>query len=188
MSAVWVRLDEAQRGSLPARCARRGVRCVTRHRRTVRDLPPVLEWVAWTGLWPRGRDGAAPTVVLPLLPRAQRLDVALRRVRDVTAALLPACLLVALLVEGVLGRTAGSAAILVLAVHLVVAAAGLVLTVRLQLDDTGGWVRLSGVHREFVAATEAVTTRPTTEPVPAPLLTPRERPPGDGSLDDVVEP
>lgn len=171
MSAVWVRLDEAQRGSLPARSARTGARCVTRYRRPAHALPPSLEWATWTGAAGRGAD--VPIVVLPLLPRQHRIDSGLRRARDGSAALLVVCLMAMVLVEGGVGRAAGWLGVAAAVVHVVVGLAGFLVTVHLRLDDTGRWVRLSNVHREFATAAEAVTTRPTTEPTPVPLITPR---------------
>jgi hypothetical protein len=184
MSAVWVRRDEAARGSLPARCARRGDRCITRYPRAVGDLPGGLEWLTWTGLWPRSRRSTAPDaaaaaptpaeVVLPLLPRAHRRALALRRVRDGSAALL-VLLLVALVPLG--GGLLGRAALGVLALHLVVAAVGWASTVEVRGDVTGEWVRLARVHPGFAAAVEAGTTRPRATPE-LPGLRPRPVPAG----------
>ncbi|CAN5494985.1 hypothetical protein BH23ACT9_BH23ACT9_04450 [soil metagenome] len=166
MSEVWVRVDEAQRGSLPARCAKTGVRCITRYRRHVSELPAATEWATWTGLWPRNRGVEPIPVVLPLLPSRHRLGTALRRTRDVTAALLPVGLLLVLLTgAGTLGRLAAALQLALVPLHLAVGVAGRMLAVDLRLDETGTWVRFGGVHRDFVATTEAVTTRPSAPPV-----------------------
>lgn len=164
MSAVWVRLDEAQRGSLPARCARTGERSITRYPNPVPDLPPVVEWATWTGLWPRRHGEAPPTVIVPLLPSRQRMATVLRRTRDTTAAVLPVALVTLMLSSGLPARLAGGLALGAVLLHLVVGVLGVLITVALRPDITGQWVLLSGAHPEFVTATEAVTTRPERPP------------------------
>ncbi|WP_370325732.1 hypothetical protein [Euzebya sp.] len=179
---MWVRLDEAQRGSLPPRCARSGQRCITRWAHPVRDLPPATEWVTWTGLWPRGRDRARRDIVLPLLPSRHRGIVSLERARDVTAALIPLGLLAVLVIDGgVLDRVAAALAIGAVLTHLAVAVAGVLTAVDVRADTTGQWVRLAGVHPAFAAATEAATTRPTSEPVLDPLPSSAPERAGDAS-------
>lgn len=173
MSAVWVRLDEAQLGSLPARCARSGERSITRYPHQVTDLPAGLEWMTWTQLWPRGHGDEPATVIVPLLPSRQRAATLLRRTRDVTAGLLPVALVVMLLADGTPDLVARAVALGALLLHLVVAALGVLITVRLRLDSTGEWVRLSGVHPEFAAATEAVTARPAEAPQLVQMALPR---------------
>ena len=185
MSAVWIRRDDAQRGSLPARCARSGRRVISRYAHDVSTLPAWVEWLTWTRLWPLNRGEDVAAVVLPLLPRWQQVHTRLRQLRDATAVVLPLALLVMLLsddglVESVATWTAVGAA----GLHLVAAALGLLLTVDVRPDTTGHWVRLSGVHPEFVAAAEATLPRPTSEPLlaeaqPAPVRSPTTRATGE---------
>lgn len=158
MSAVWVRVDEAARGGLPARCARTGTRCMTRYRRRPSDLPPPVEWATWTGLWPRPSPDSH--ISLPLLPRPHLREQVLRGTRDVTAALVPLSLLL-LAMQLPAGRLLAASVLL----HLATAVAGLLLTVAVQLDETGEWVRLGHVHPAFADAVERRTTRPRTTPV-----------------------
>lgn len=165
MSQVWVRLDEAQRGRLPARCAVSGTRCMTRYRLPVSDLPAATEWWTWTGLWPRTQPAERPIIVVPMLPSRRDWGILLRYVRDVTAVLIPLSLLLMLLTgDGVVGQLVTALALGALILHVLAALAGLGTTVDLQRDTTGRWVRLSGVHRNFVAAVEATTTRPQQQP------------------------
>ncbi|HUG86380.1 MAG TPA: hypothetical protein VMM13_17570 [Euzebya sp.] len=173
MSAVWVRLDEAQRGSLPARCARSGERSITRYPHEVSDLPAPLEWTTWTRLWPRRHGQETVSVIVPLLPSRQRAAAMLRRTRDITAGLLPVALLVMLMADGIPGQVARTLVLVALLLRVVVASLGLMITVRLRADTTGEWVMMSGVHPEFAAAAEAVTSRPTQTPVLAEAPIPR---------------
>jgi hypothetical protein len=176
MSAVWVRRDEATRGSLPSRCARTGHRCMTRYRHPVGDLPATTEWATWTGMWPRGGRDPAAKVVLPLLPGRHRAAVLLRRLRDVSIAIVPVgLLLMALTGPTLAGRLANALTVGAVLVHLAVAVVGWATTVEIRADRSGEWVRLSGVHPEFIAATEAVTTRPDTPPL-LPETVPKAQP------------
>jgi hypothetical protein len=165
MSQVWIRLEEAQRGTLPARCTRTGERCITRYARTVSHLPGALEWATWTGLWPLDREDEPTQIVLPQLPARNRFGAVLRRTRDVTVVttLLGLVGLVALdpgIVEGI-------ATVLLLAslgLHVLTAVIGYLMTVEVCSDVSGEWVRLRGVHPDFVRQTKAITTRPTSTP------------------------
>jgi hypothetical protein len=166
MSAVWVRRDEAQRGALPPRCARGGVRCITRYRRPVSDLPAALEWLTWTDLWPRRPRLPAALVALPILPAQQRRFATLVRTRDASAAVLLLAGAVVLLGGGAPARLVALAA---LVVHLAVAVVGWATQVEVRADATGDWVRLGRVHRDLAEAVEAGHERPRTPLVPAPL-------------------
>ena len=165
MSAVWVRRDEAERGGLPARCARSGERCITRYPRRISDLPAPVEWATWTGLWPRDHGQPSDHIVLPVLPRQQRFHQLLRRTRDVSAALLGISLVALLVLDGLPGAAARVVGLAALAAHLLAALLGMALTIEVREDASGRWVRLSGVHRDFVAAVEETTTRPDEPPV-----------------------
>ncbi|MGI9018009.1 MAG: hypothetical protein ACR2HR_13050 [Euzebya sp.] len=166
MSQVWVRRDEAQRGGLPARCARSGQRCITRYRHGVSDLPAAIEWSLWSGLWPRNRQADPPVVILPLLPSRQRWEQLLRRSRDITAAAVPlSLLLLAVTGDGIPRRLAWLLCVGAVMLHLIGAAVGLLTTVEVRSDRVGEWVRLGGVHPEFAAAAEQRMSRPTHTPV-----------------------
>lgn len=166
MSHVWVPLEEAQRGRLPARCAATGARCMTRYQQQVSDLPATTEWWTWTGLWPRDQGTEPPTIVVPMLPSRRDQGILLRHIRDVTAALVPLGLVLMLLTgQGVAGHLSSAVTVGSLILHVLVALTGLTTTVDLRRDTTGRWVRLGGVHPDFVAATEAATTRPQHQPV-----------------------
>ena len=158
MSAVWVRIEEAARGGLPARCARTGVRCMTRYRRRTSDLPAPLEWATWTDLWPR--PTRAVELPLPLLPRPHLRDLVLRRTRDVTAGLVPVALVLL-----AFGLPVGRLLVASLLLHAAATVGGLLLTVAVRLDATGEWVRLGNVHPAFAEAVERHTARPRTTPV-----------------------
>lgn len=166
-----MRLADAERGSLPARCARTGQRCLTRFAAPVRHVARPLEWLTWTGVWPLGRlrdDPPARPVVLPLLPGRHRWRTGLASVRDVSAAAVPIAAVVALASDGVLGGVAGALLLPLLLVHLLVGVLGITTTVELRLDHTGTWLRLRRVHPEFVAAIESTLVRPANEPHLAP--------------------
>lgn len=151
-SAVWVAVDEAERGTLPARCARTGERCITRYSLRAGTLNPYVEWLAWSRVWPAALlrpDDPETTVVVPLLPRIRRRRRVLTLLRDATAALLPVVLVIGLVFDGTVGDVAGMLVRVDLAVHAVVAALGLLLTVDLRLDHTGAWVRYDRVNPQF---------------------------------------
>ncbi len=170
MSQVWVRRDEAVRGSLPARCARSGQRCLTRWSQRAGIVPEPLEWVTWSGLWPVAAVPPDVHVVLPLLPWRHRYAVLLARVRDGSAITLGLALIAALATDGGMGgRLAGAALLGSVLLHLTTALLGPITTVGIRPDVTGDWIRLAGVHPGFVAATEATTTRPEETPVLLPL-------------------
>jgi hypothetical protein len=163
MSAIWIHIDEARRGTLPARCARTGQRCMTRYATAASDLPAPVEWLTWTDVWPRRQVQGQPgpeAIVLPLLPSRQRLATALRRTRDVTAATLLPALLAWAFVDGMGGRLLGWLLLALVVGHVLAAVVGLLATVGVRVDYTGEWVHLDRVHRSFVEAAEAMTTRP----------------------------
>ena len=81
MSAVWVSTEEGGRGSLPARCAKTGERCITRVQLRTSDLPPALEWATWARLWPRTPSTPPVPVIVSLLPSVARVHYLLRRTR-----------------------------------------------------------------------------------------------------------
>lgn len=166
MSAVWIRRDDAQRGSLPARCARSGRRVISRYPHDVAFLPGWLEWLGWTRLWPLHADQPRESIVLPLLPRWQRLHVALRRARDISAAALPIALVALLLTgQGLVNTVVNWVIVAAVAVHLLAAALGLLVTVDVRRDVTGEWIQLSRVSPDFVAEVERRLPRPEQEPM-----------------------
>lgn len=165
MSVVWVQLEDAQRGSIPARCARSGQRCITRWSHPVAELPAVLEWATWTRLWPRNRARVPQAIVLPTLPTWHRVDTTLRLIRDATAGVFVVALIAMLFTPtGLADRAATYLTLASLVIHVLAGLLGLLLTVDARLDSTGTWVRLSGVHRDFVTATESLTARPSLTP------------------------
>lgn len=162
--ALWVRTEEAERGSLPARCIRTGERCITRRRLTSRELPAWLEWLTWTDLWPRQRGAAPVPVVVSVLPGVWRTIRGLRVARDVLAGALVLLLVAALVLPEGAGRVAGLLAVAAVMGKLLVAAAGLWLAPDVRLDTTGEWVHLTGAHPDLVTAARTVTTRPASPP------------------------
>lgn len=139
---------------------------ISRYAHEISIIPAWVEWLTWTRLWPLNREEERARIVLPLLPRWHQIDVRLRQLRDATTLLLPVALLVMLVrPDGLLDTAAGWAAVLALVLHLLAAGLGLLLTVDIRADTTGEWVRLSGVHRDFVTAVETQLTRPNTPPL-----------------------
>lgn len=164
MSQVWIGVEDGLRGSVPARCAKTGTRCITRRPVPASDLPTGLEWLAWTGLWPRIRGREQPHVVLSMLPWVHTAHVALVRARDATAAAALVLLVLVVALDGAARATVWTALLAVLAIKVLVGLVGSLWAVRARVDQTGDWVLLDRVHAEFVAATEAVTDRPETVP------------------------
>lgn len=173
MAAVWVRTADAVSGNMPPLCARGGVRCITRYRTVVADIPGWLEWLTWSSVWPwlRLRRGGEHTarparlaVVLPLLPLRRARGQALRTLRDASALGSLALVAAALPLSGTPAGIALRASGVLLAVHLLVALLGLGFTIGTRLDATGHWLRLSRVHPAFAAAAEHSSPRPPTTP------------------------
>lgn len=164
MSQVWVEVQDAERGSVPTRCARTGERCITRTALTTAEVPALVEWSTWTGLWPRRRTREARRVVVSLLPWVQRTVRGLELTRDVTAVAIPLLLVVGLLLDGIPGQVVRLLALACLAVKAVVAAVGATWVPRAQLDQTGEWILLDHVHDDAVATIRARTSRPEVTP------------------------
>lgn len=176
MAVVWIDLEQGRRGSVPARGAWTGHRCIERVRLPVAAVPAWLEWVTWTG--PRPWAGAAVDhVVVSLLPGRARLLARLRLLRDVTAGLVPLLLLAAVVVGGPL---VGRALLAVVATKALVALLGTAWAPVAELDATGRWVRLSNVSDALAEEVEARMARPDVEPSlpdsPLPRLLPAGRP------------
>lgn len=165
MSQVWIRADEGARGSIPARCAKRGERCINRVRLESSDLAGPLEWATWSGLWPRRRQQEPKPVVVSLLPRVERLHRGLARTRDVTTILVVALTIIALLTGGLLSRVALLAALASLVAKVATAIIGGLWAVDVTTDVTGDWLLLANLHPDFVTAAEAATTRPDAPPI-----------------------
>ncbi len=139
---------------------------ISRYPHDVAFLPAWLEWLAWTRLWPLHRDQPHERIVLPLLPRWQRVHVLLRRARDLSAATLPIALLVLLLTgDGLVNTAVNWVIVAAVAVHLLAAGLGLLLTVDVRQDVTGEWILLSRVSAAFVAEVERRLSRPAQEPM-----------------------
>ena len=174
VAAVWVRVSDATSGNLPPLCARSGVRCLTRYRTVIADVPGWVEWLTWTSAWPwlalrgRVRHKARPgrlAVVLPLLPSRHARGRSLRLLRDASALGTLALLVAAVLLPATATGVALRAAAVLAAAHLVVALLGMRLTIGTNLDATAHWLRLSRVHRAFAAAAAAGWPQPTTPPL-----------------------
>ena len=165
MSAVWVGTEEGGRGSLPARCAKTGERCINRVQLRTSDLPPALEWATWARLWPRTASTEPLPVIVSMLPSVARVHYLLRRTRDVTTVAIVVLVLLALTTSGVLETVAMTALAATVATKVVVAVVGTVWAVTVRADTTGEWLHLDHVHDDFVTATERVTERPDPDPV-----------------------
>lgn len=165
MSQVWVAVEEAGRGSIPTRCLKGGDRCITRRQLRTSELPALVEWSLWSGLWPRSPRTEPLPVVVSLLPRTWRLHRGLEVTRDATAVAIPLLVLLGLVLGGMPGEVATLAALGALALKAVVAAVGATWAVRAQVDTTGEWILLDHVSADAAAAIEAVTTRPEEDPV-----------------------
>lgn len=165
MSAVWVSTEEGGRGSLPARCAKTGERCITRVQLRTSDLPPALEWATWARLWPRTPSTLPVPVIVSLLPSVARVHYLLRRTRDISSLAIVVLVLLALTTSGMLETVALTALLATVVTKVVVAVVGTLWAVTVRVDTTGGWLQLDHVHDDFVAAAERVTDRPDGDPV-----------------------
>ena len=178
-----MRTSDAASGNVPPLCARTGVRCITRYRTVIADVPGWVEWLTWTSAWPwlalrgRGRPEARPgrfALVLPLLPGRHARGRYLRLLRDASALGTVALLVAAAPLPAMATSVALRAAAVLGTAHLVVALLGLRLTIGTALDGSGQWLRLSRVHRAFAAAAAAGWPQPSTPPL-SPARAPASR-------------